>query len=550
MHKKSVALRKYGMLFLAFLMFYTNPSSGQVTTLPYSPHLYQKMDDLMYSPSTRYHTAIKPYILKDALKVKMDSIQSSNPYDSNNWFLRKIFNEHLVQVEKEDYTFYADFLPDMVIGKDLGTTERNTWINTRGIQAGLSIKDKFTLYTSFYENQGVFPDYLDQYIVEHEVVPGQAYTNLKENNKKDWMYVTATMVYDVNKYLNVSLGYDKAFIGDGYRSMLLSDFSSNFANLRLTGTVGNVQYASIWGYMNDPVNPRTSLIDGTVGDRLGDGAKWGAFQYLDWNVTNRFSVGLFQSVIWANYDDAGRRGFDFAYIFPVIVTRAIERNNRTSPDKMFVGLNSKYKVLNNLTTYGQFMLGEFVASEFFSGKGYARNKFSGQIGVKGFDIFGVKNLNFLTEYNFARPYMYAHIRSASNYSNNAEPLAHPQGANFREVVGLANYAWKRWNFSLQGMIYQKGLDTEDGLNMGGDIFQDYRTAPNEYGNDIGQGVKNNVFYADAKVAYVLNPKYNLRLEAGYTQRYAKAHYETPEVNKTNWITFGLRSSFRAIYNDL
>ncbi|HBI87564.1 MAG TPA: gliding motility protein RemB, partial [Sphingobacterium sp.] len=76
------------------------------------------------------------------------------------------------------------------------------------------------------------------------------------------------------------------------------------------------------------------------------------------------------------------------------------------------------------------------------------------------------------------------------------------------------------------------------------------TIPNLYGNHIAQGIKNNIYYADAKAAYVLNPKYNLRLELGYTQRYAKAQYETPVVNKSGVVSFGLRSSFRAIYNDL
>lgn len=171
------------------------------------------------------------------------------------------------------------------------------------------------------------------------------------------------------------------------------------------------------------------------------------------------------------------------------------------------------------------------------------------MGVKGFDVFGVKNLNFLAEYNTARPFTYAHFKPYSNYSNNAEPLAHPLGANFREFVGVANYAWNRWDFRLEGMIAQKGLDLPDGSNMGGDIFQPYLTYAKEYDNYIGQGIKNNVYYADAKAAYVLNPKYNLRLELGYTQRYAKAHYEIPVVTKTNMISFGLRSSFRAIYND-
>jgi len=529
---------------------------GQIKSQPYSYHFYQKMNDVVYSTETKMHTSAKPFVIKDSvLLVKFDSIQSNRSVSSSNWFMRKIFNEHLVQVEKDDYTFYADFLPDLYIGKDMQGDKRRTWMNSRGFQVGLNVGNKFTFNTSAFESQAVFPKYLDDYIVANKVIPGQGNTKFQSKNKMDWMYATASMTYDAHKYVQATLAYDKNFIGDGYRSMLLSDFSSNYAHLKLTGTIGNVQYTSIWAYMNDPTHPRQDLtsvypMEGQVNKRLGDGKKWGAFQYLDWNVTNKLSVGFFQSVVWAAQDDAGKRGFDFSYLSPIIFIRPVENNNRTSPDKMFLGLTSKYKLPYNLTAYGQFLLGEFTAKEFFAGNGYAHNKWGAQLGVRGYHMFGVKNLNFLAEYNTARPYTYAHFKSYSNYSNNAEPLAHPKGANFREIIGLVNYAWDRWDFSLQGMFTQNGLDLPDGSNMGGNIFQSYNTIPNIYGNHIAQGIKNNIYYADAKAAYVLNPKYNLRLELGYTQRYAKAQYETPVVNKSGVVSFGLRSSFRAIYNDL
>jgi hypothetical protein len=77
-------------------------------------------------------------------------------------------------------------------------------------------------------------------------------------------------------------------------------------------------------------------MEGQNNTRLGDGKKWGAFQYLDWNVTNKLSIGFFQSVVWAAQDDAGKRGFDFSYISPIIFIRPVESNNSTSPDKMFL----------------------------------------------------------------------------------------------------------------------------------------------------------------------------------------------------------------------
>lgn len=170
------------------------------------------------------------------------------------------------------------------------------------------------------------------------------------------------------------------------------------------------------------------------------------------------------------------------------------------------------------------------------------------MGIKGFDVFRVQNLNFLAEYNVVRPYTYQHFVSISNYSNHGEPLAHPRGANFKELVGLANYSWERFDFSVQGVYSRFGTDPDDGSNMGGDIFQSYRTIPNMYGNYIGQGIKNDLFYADIKAAYVLNPKYNLRFEVGYTQRYNRI--ENAATQKSGVINVGLRSSFRNFYGDL
>jgi len=544
---------KYSLSF-SIASFLTLASLGsahaQVKNHPYSFQNLQKFDEELYSPNTRYHTATKPMLFKGRLLEKLDSIQSLNPTTSDNWFMRKIFNEHLIQVEKEDHTFYLDVLPDFVIGSELlSTDKRTTWLNTRGVQAGVTIKDKFTFYGNFFENQGVFPEYLDEYIQNSLVVPGQAMSKKRLQRTKDWMYATANFTYDFSDYFQVTLGYDKNHIGDGYRSVLLSDFSSNYSHLKFTGKIGNVQYTSIWAYMNDPRNPRVDSLNS--GGRYGDGIKWGAFQYLDYNVTNRLSIGFFQSVIWANRNQAGHRGFDFNYLNPVLFLRPVENNNISSPDKMFLGLNAKYKVLDNATVYGQYLLGEFTAKEFYANYGYVHNQWGAQLGAKAFNIFGVQNLNILAEYNLVRPYTYQHFVSISNYSNRGEPLAHPRGANFRELLGFANYSWNRFDFTLQGVYSRYGTDPTDlignSINYGGDIFQSYNTYPNQYGNKIGQGVKNDMYYADFKAAYVLNPKYNLRFEVGYTQRYNKT--EGVGTQKSGVINIGLRSSFRNIYGD-
>lgn len=518
---------------------------AQLSYQPYSYHYYQKLNNVWYSPETRLHTAVKQGLVRHEWKKRHDSLMEVGVRQRKTWGGRKLFNEHLIEVRKDDHTFFIDFLPDFQVGHDFAGGGKTTWVNTRGVQAGLVVGDKFSLYANMFENQALFPRYLDDYVTKHAVVPGQGYgKTVGDNGKKDWMYATANLSYTVNDYLNVSLAYDKNFIGDGYRSMLLSDVSSNYTSLKFTGQIGNVQYLSLWAYMLDPVHPRST--DTLV--RAGDNWKWGAFQYLDWNITNRASVGLFQSIVWGNRNAMGRRGFDFNYLNPIIVMRPVELTNTSSPDKMHLGLNAKYKVLHNVTAYGQFMLGEFVGKEFFAGSGYVHNKWGAQLGARGFDLFGVKDLNFLAEYNTARPYTYAHFDPVSNYTNYAEPLAHPWGANFREFLAIFNYSYDRFDFSLQGNYGQFGTDPDESTNYGGNLFKSYESHVQIHGNTIGQGVANTLLYGDVRVSYMLNPKYNLRAELGLVYR----NHQRPDEgyrHRTGMINLGLRASFRNLYYD-
>jgi len=511
---------------------------------PYSYDFYQKFSDILYNVNTREHTTIKPFVIDSTLQGRYDSLMNLGVRDRKSWLGRVVWNQHLIDVKNEEFTFYADFLPDFQIGKG----DRTIWTNTRGFQAGGTIGKNFSFYTNFFENQAVFPNYVQDYIVSNKVIPGQQgkLYDSKGGSTQDWSYASAIISYTPIKYLNIALAYDKNFIGDGYRSLLLSDFSSNYTSLKLTGKLGNVHYMSMWSYMLDPFASNNLTSEDSVRIGTGDRWKWGAFQYLDWNVNNRFSVGFFQSVLWASKNAAGSRGFDPSYLNPIIFLRPIESANTSSPDKMHLGLTAKYKVFDKLSVYGQFLLGEFTASELFSGRGYLHNKYATQIGFRGFDAFNVKRLNYLVEYNAARPYTYQHFTPITAYTNYNQPLAHPYGANFREFVSLWNYSVKRFDFGFKGIFAIRGLDPNEELNYGGNIFKSYANYVNGYGNFIGQGLRTNLTFLDARVSYLFNPKYNLRLELGGTFRHEKNDQWDHRIGILN---IGIRSSFRNIYHD-
>jgi hypothetical protein len=517
---------------------------AQADYQPYSYQFYQKLNEDLYSTKNNGHTSLKPLFGDDSLLMHhYDSLMN---YGSNSkqgkW---NFFNNHLIDVRSPGSTFYIDILPDFAIGREFNN-KQTTSTTSLGAQLGGSFGKNFYYNISGYQNSAVVPEYISTYINQTGIVPGQAYAKTYSTYGYDWSYITATLSYTPIKYLNISAGRDKTFIGDGYRSELLSDYASPYPYFKLTATLGHVKYMAMWAYMNDPV------ATSNAADNLYR-KKFAVFHYLDWSVTNSFSFGFFDSIISYTVDDNGnKRPLDFNYISPVIFLRPVEYSNG-SPDNALIGATSKYKFNDNITLYGQFALDEFEAKNFFSNNGSSRNKYGWQLGLRGSDLFGLQGLHYLAEYNTAKPYTYSERSYIENYSDNGEPLAHPWGANFREWLGLLNYSYKRFDFSAEADFGRYGLDL-NGLNYGKDIFELYTQPARAVGNDdgsvgnyTGQGLTTNMVYLEGKVAYVLNPKYNLRIELdGIYRTEDNAQFR----DKTNWITIGLRSSFRNIYTDL
>jgi len=211
-----------------------------------------------------------------------------------------------------------------------------------------------------------------------------------------------------------------------------------------------------------------------------------------------------------------------------------------------IGFTAKYKLSDGITAYGQFVLDEFESKHFFKGDGSARNKYSFQLGVRGANLFKIRSLNYLLEYNGATPYTYSEKWNVINYSEQGEPLAHPFGANYEELVGLLNYSYKRFDFSGELQYAHYGLNV-NGLNYGKDIFLNYGYPAKLLGNNIGQGLATNLYFGEVKVAYVINPKINFRVEVGALFR---REHNADFLDRTSMFTIGLRTSFRTIYHDI
>lgn len=481
--------------------------------------------------TANFHSSIRDYIKQPVFDLPEDSSRR------RSWGHRKIFQEHFLEYNKEDYSFYVSLLPDFQIGRS--SWDKTTWLNTRGIMAGGRLGKNLEFRAEVFENQARHAKYLTDYAGVWRIVPGQGEAKNYENVNKalDYSYSSALVSYTPAKFINFQLGYDHNFIGDGYRSMLLSDNNFNYPFLKITAGAGRLKYSVMWAQFMD-INATTFSYEN------GYRKKWGVFHYLDWNATDKLSIGLFESVIWQDADSTGKRGFDASYLIPIAFLRPVEFSVG-SPDNALLGLNLKYAFTPNSVVYGQLSLDEFKLKEMTSGKGWWGNKYGGQLGFRSNNLFKVKDLNFLTEINAARPFTYAQRTSLLSYGHYSQPLAHPMGANFVEWMNIAEYRYKRWYFRGQIQLAQYGLDTA-GANYGKDIFKSYETRASEYGNKIGQGVKTNLLYLQGSIAFLLNPKNNLRLELSLTRRQEKNDLVT---NREYIFQLGLRSTFRQLYYD-
>jgi hypothetical protein len=508
-------------------------SRAQSDYLPFSYQFYQKFNAEVYSVNTSFHTSLKPYLKDSVINHRYDQLMQLG-VDSNykSWVLRKLFNEHLFDERTKEYTFYADYLPDLQLGRDF-SDKVTTYLNTRGYQLGGTIGDKFSFYSSGYEDQGRFPTYYDNYIRQIHFVPGEAYDrdNLSSTTA-DWSYVTAIVSYTPIKQLNITLGEDKTFIGDGYRSLLLSDYAANYPLLRLTANLGPVQYMMMWANLEDMLLPKY--------DSFGNNRrKWAAFHYIDWNVNKRFSVGFFNAVIAADANDQGQtHGFDANYINPILFASSLGPKTPYS-DNVLAGFTSKYKIFDKTAIYAQLLLDRVSESQAPANTG------GYQVGIRGADLFKVKNFNYLFEYNTVKPYTYSSPQVITNYTDYSQPLGDPLGANFKEAIGILNYSIGKFDFQGEAEYATFGLNpATGGVNYGQDVTLAIpATLPSDY---TGQGIHTKFYYGEGTISYLINPKYNLRLEGGALFR---DENNALGDKKTTLLTFGLRSTFRDLYHD-
>jgi hypothetical protein len=512
MYKKLKAIRFYSVLacIVGNTMAFSQPSN-----LPLQSHANHLVDrlEILYRRNTPIHSDLRGFWRSDAaaLALSLDSTLAHSGRrelwalhyladENNEWLpdssslLRKsqkpfwgVFYKTPANLYAVNSRYFKMRLNPM-LNFSLGRESEEAGIlfqNQRGLEIRGEVDRKAFFYTNLVETQARFPAYVTDQVQEYFAIPGAGfYKNYKGSlfnisNGYDYNVATAYVGFQVSKHIGIQLGHGQHFIGNGYRSMLLSDFANPAFFLKLSTRVWRFHYQNLFLELS-PVS-QVQIPDGTILPK-----KYAAIHYLSYKASPRFTIGFFEATVMHR-----SRQFELQYLNPVVFYRTVE-GMIGSPDNVLLGLNSKYNLFKNVQLYGQFLLDEFTLSEFFSDKGWWGNKYSVQLGAKYINAFGIRHLDLQGEYNSAQPYTYAHDDPYDSYTHYNQPLAHPLGANFREFIGIARYQPTERIFLSARAIHATLGDNSTNSNWGANPLLSYNSRVSDYGNKIGQGVAANI----------------------------------------------------------
>lgn len=446
--------------------------------------------------------------------LRNDSWEYARPETDNTgkpvwkYFYRK--KSDFFHVDEPDFDLHINPVIYFAGGND---TETNNplYINTRGIEVRGMVDHKVGFYTYLTDNQARLPWYAQQQVVSRLFVPHEGFWKSYKDGGVDYLQARGYVTFALSKHIGFQFGHDREFIGNGYRSLIRSDFSPPSLFLKGDVQVWRVHYLFILNRMTADVYGNPSGL--TANDKYPE--KFSALHHASINIGKRWNVGVFETVIFSPKDSASANRFEWSYLNPIIFYRAIEQQFGSS-DNVLLGTDFKWNPTRGVSFYGQLVLDEFVLDNVLDGNGWWANKFGVQGGMKYFNAFGVSNLDLQLEYNIVRPYTYSHSSKYGSYSSYRQPLAHPLGANFREVAAIVRYQpMPRVSLTGKLLMMTKGRDVA-GQNWGGDILRVNSSHPMNYGNKIGQGQKNDVMFASALASWQV--RHNLFLDGQLVYR--------------------------------
>ncbi|MDA9774493.1 hypothetical protein N9B82_06010 [Saprospiraceae bacterium] len=390
---------------------------------------FYALDSVGLAPKEEYDRNIVLQNLAENLPIELS--------DSKPWYRYFYENRaYLFDLKKKD--FWISVNPIIYLKGGIENGDNYILQNTRGIRLKGALGKKVYFSSAIYENQASFLEYQNNRINRFKTISGQAFYKAFnfniDNESYDFLNADGFVGLKINKFINAELGHGRHFIGHGIRSMLLSDYSTNYLYLRTNTRIWKFNYQNLFAELS-PFTERLFTADSDILPK-----KYMAQHILSFKLNHAIELGIVETVIFSRINN-----FEFQYLNPIIFYRTVEQF-LNSPDNVLIGAQGKWNITPGLQIYGQVIVDEFNLNQLREDINWWGNKVGIQAGAKYVDAFNINMLDLQLEFNAARPYLYTHNGtfedtniSKANYSHFSQPLAHPLGANFYEFLANINY---------------------------------------------------------------------------------------------------------------
>ena len=441
-----------------------------------------------------------------------------------------LYRKHLIEITSKDCFITISPAANISYGNDLtDTSERRLMQNTRGVFVEGDLFKKFSFATSFYENQARFTPYEDyyytsvgeryqnaagEYYAQNAVIPGAGRTKEFKTDGFDYAFAVGYFSYAPIKQLRITAGNNPQFVGDGYRSLLLSDNS----------------YAAPYFRVDWKLNPRfnftyyRSRLINLLRRRLSSSAevyyetKGYSVNYFTYKPTDQLNISLFEGSIWNRGDSITSTTSHPLYFNPIPLVSSLILDGKNEVVSL-LGINASYQLADKHRVYGQLAINDWNT-----------NKIGYQLGYRGYNFFGLNDFMVQVEYNDVPTQMYETSNPRLNYSHYNLPLAHVKGSGFRELIIRANYEYDHWFVDLRTALYNlKNYAQDAHLAL-------YTSSPTIHAN---------VFYQSLELGYRFNRKMNLSI----FMRWRLRSTNEAGIPVANSLQLGMRTAITNHYDD-
>ncbi len=481
----------------------------------------QKILSKIQFENKNIHSSFKPVLLDSFTYLNTyNSVFYKNKRDKNlsvkfksNWIYRKIRKENFLEYKSSDFSVIVNPLLNIEQTKGKNYDE-NFFINTRGIEIKGNIGKKISYYSAFYENQARFVPHVARYVKTHLVAPGQGAVKILKNNKFDFSQAIAYLNLNINENIKIQLGNGKHFIGDGYRSLLLSDNSFSYPYLKLNFSYKQLNYILLW---SEYQTFKTAYYN-------YHNRKYSSISYLSWTAKNFLELSLFESIIFPGNTTNNRNNFNLNYFNPLMLSRT-GIYGLDNEKNILLGLNVRLKLYKYAQVFAQFALDNI------DNKLKANNKYAFQIGFKHFDLLHNKlqNTTLLihTEVNYISHYTYTKRHGLQTYTHYNQPIAHIAGSGLTELIAILSLTFR--DFCLNGKFAVLN-NVADKNNIQKDMESEQ-----------------NIINSKIELSYMINPVNNLQVFVSFSIR--SNNIKVDDSDKLKLLTFGIRTNINNFYYD-